>query len=894
MSASKHIITVILLLVCSIAYPHDRKFRNVSVSDGLSDLLVSVIHKDSLGYVWIGTGVGLDRFDGVCVKSCSGPDYQGGRIYALAESSEGDIFAGASDGLYVFDKNFEALLPIAEDHISGMVSSLLHDGDSRLFVGTRDGLYICDSCTSDLHRVWIDKNSLSTANSICDMTLSEDGVLWLATEAGLYSLKLSDRSVSAYHDNAGSSRPFHFIAIEKIGDELFLGTRDCGIVRFDIQEGKFEEYMDVGCNVISSLSSYGNTLYVGTDGNGLHLIDISRDVIVGSFRHDAGPGSLLPSNSVYSVYAGEGGMFWIGYYQHGMSYTLYQNDLFDVYSSSLIDTYGMSVRSVSIQGSQKLIGSREGFMFIDESRNIVKRFRTPQLRADIVLSVLFHEGLYHIGTYGGGMYVFDPASLSVRDFDSSGEMPFSKGQISSIKEDREGNMWVATSHGAYRYRNGSCTAVYNISNSKIPSNQVNEIFFDSSGKGWICTEGGLCIWDPSTDAIYSDRFPSGFRHKESMRVVFEDSEHMLYFCPDKGDIFRTDLHMTEYGSMTPSQSTQMKEVRFITEDIYGWLVIGTNDGLFRYDKNNTLIPYGFIDGIPSGIFAFCPPFHDGDTMWIANDSGLLCLDQTRLDLSHAELYPLHVTDVKEHGTSSVTFAFSDFTYTSSSSMVYEYMLQGRDAGWQVLKGSSEVTFYDLDPGNYIFKVRKMGVPESEVLYEIKITSSSLIWWICIGFALAVMIVFLFSRSRYYRRMAMSVVPVVEPHPSDQEEKYRTNRIDAEECRRIAVMLEKYMDEAKPYINKDLKIADLASAVKTSSHSLSYVLNQYLNTNFYDYINEFRIKEFCRLVNTDAYSKYTLTALSELCGFSSRASFFRSFKKAKGVTPSEFVHNKRII
>ena len=68
------------------------------------------------------------------------------------------------------------------------------------------------------------------------------------------------------------------------------------------------------------------------------------------------------------------------------------------------------------------------------------------------------------------------------------------------------------------------------------------------------------------------------------------------------------------------------------------------------------------------------------------------------------------------------------------------------------------------------------------------------------------------------------------------------------------------------------MGDLASALDTSSHSLSYLLNQYLNQSYYDFINEYRVTQFKKMVVDSQYSRYTLTALAELCGFSSRASF----------------------
>ena len=60
----KYILLFHLLVCCLWAYPSTYALRGLTVSDGLSDLLVNALYKDSLGFVWIGTGNSLERFDG--------------------------------------------------------------------------------------------------------------------------------------------------------------------------------------------------------------------------------------------------------------------------------------------------------------------------------------------------------------------------------------------------------------------------------------------------------------------------------------------------------------------------------------------------------------------------------------------------------------------------------------------------------------------------------------------------------------------------------------------------------------------------------------------------------------------------------------------------------------
>ena len=109
------------------------------------------------------------------------------------------------------------------------------------------------------------------------------------------------------------------------------------------------------------------------------------------------------------------------------------------------------------------------------------------------------------------MYVLNPSTLALSDFEAADlkSTPFLKGHVFSIKSDDEGNLWMATSMGLYCYKDGKQIRHYTTENSKLPGENVYDICFDSTRKGWICTENGLCIWDPSTNSVKSDVFPEG-------------------------------------------------------------------------------------------------------------------------------------------------------------------------------------------------------------------------------------------------------------------------------------------------------------------------------------------------------------------------------------------------
>ena len=121
-----------------------------------------------------------------------------------------------------------------------------------------------------------------------------------------------------------------------------------------------------------------------------------------------------------------------------------------------------------------------------------------------------------------------------------------------------------------------------------------------------------------------------------------------------------------------------------------------------------------------------------------------------------------------------------------------------------------------------------------------------------------------------------------------DDKYKSCNMTVEDCRDLTERLKNIMRKDKPYINPKLKIVDLAEMLDVPAYKLSYLFNQYLKRTFYDYVNDYRIAEFKHLVNQGEHKLYTLNTLIEKCGFVSRASFFRYFKKTSGMTPNEYI------
>ncbi len=98
-------------------------------------------------------------------------------------------------------------------------------------------------------------------------------------------------------------------------------------------------------------------------------------------------------------------------------------------------------------------------------------------------------------------------------------------------------------------------------------------------------------------------------------------------------------------------------------------------------------------------------------------------------------------------------------------------------------------------------------------------------------------------------------------------------------------LEDIMEADKPYLNPELKSAELAQLLGISTHEFSRLINQHLGKSFSDFINEYRVLEAKDLLVSN--SNYTLEAIGNQAGFNSKSAFYKAFKKFQGTTPGQF-------
>jgi len=123
--------------------------------------------------------------------------------------------------------------------------------------------------------------------------------------------------------------------------------------------------------------------------------------------------------------------------------------------------------------------------------------------------------------------------------------------------------------------------------------------------------------------------------------------------------------------------------------------------------------------------------------------------------------------------------------------------------------------------------------------------------------------------------------------SQSDEKYADSRLTVEENENYKNRLINLMNNEKPYLEPEININLLAGKLEIPSKTLSQVINQSFQKNFFDFINEYRVGEAVNLFRNTEDDKLTVLEVVYKSGFNSKSSFNTFFKKINGVTPTEF-------
>ncbi len=117
--------------------------------------------------------------------------------------------------------------------------------------------------------------------------------------------------------------------------------------------------------------------------------------------------------------------------------------------------------------------------------------------------------------------------------------------------------------------------------------------------------------------------------------------------------------------------------------------------------------------------------------------------------------------------------------------------------------------------------------------------------------------------------------------------YEKSGLSEQTMKNVFNTLEYFMKTDKLYLIPNLSLRDLATKTQIPQHHITQTLNSFAKKNFYDYINDYRVNEFIDKLKKGDADNFSLLGIAFDCGFNSKSTFNRIFKKITGLSPSEY-------
>ena len=882
-------------------------YYSITTSEGLPSNTIGAIKKDSSGFIWLGTGAGLCRFDGCEIKTY--PVLAGDDIWSIEELDTDTLLIGTVSGFKYFSRKTNEVSVL--DIPSTIVKAIKKIDDRRFLAGTEAGLFLVDKHTP--RQILLD-SGLSPCNHITSIIREDKDVYWFSTADGLGRIDVRTMKPVIYRMKDALSNTNFFICLTRIGNQIYLGSFNKGVFRFDISDKKFTKVDGFEHNLIMTIEAQGNQLFVGTNGQGLKIMSLT-DGSIEIASHKEKIRNTISSNTITS-FLYDNGIQWVGTQFGGVSYTPSTKARFFCYSKNDFYTADYKVRSFYMfPDGNKLIGTRAGLFHVSEKDGTVRKYslenHSSKPRSNIILFINKADDKILIGTYGGGMHVFDEKTLQLGDL--SEEEPFLYGCFFHFTQDKAGHLWIASQEGLYQSTaDGHILKKYDTMNSLLTTNAVFYVYADSMDRLWIGTKFGLFLMDIKSGKLRTDCF--GTPITDEVKCIIEDSHKDIWVCSRSG-LYRIGEDLQVADHFTKENLLPDDQVMSILEDRQGNYWIATCEEVVKYTPSeNKHCTYQMQNEIDNLDFNNAVVMFADSTVWWTNEGGLIYTSEKNISVTkklaaNPTITSCYVGDVEydfpymdqsrgivlpESGN-SIRFKLSNLDYSLPNANVYEYRLEGYDKDWIKQNGVNEVTYKDLPSGKYVFKLR---VPDGDVMTEqqtvvvVRKSYSFLIGLFLVAVLIAILIVYFSSKIwKLKRRMTNERIIL-----STVKEQGKAKKTVLPEVKVNSLLdnLLSYMENEKPYLSAKLNISDVSMKLDCTEIELSQLLNNHLNVNFSNFINTYRVNEIKHRLNQDNLSKYTLKALSEQCGFSSKTTFYRVFKNVTGMTPLEYCKRENLV
>jgi signal transduction histidine kinase/CheY-like chemotaxis protein/ligand-binding sensor domain-containing protein len=718
-------------------------------------------------------------------------------IYDVLEDKEGDLWVGTASGLDRLDRKKDAFIHYSPGK-PVIVKDILQDSKQRIWIGTTSGLYLLDKKSGTfinyLHR---EGDTLSLSNDlIYRITEDSKGQLWIATKDGLNRFNPETGRFSSYRHDPGNPKSIGGNWIKAVykdsGNNIWIGTQGSGIALFNPVNNSFINFrhdetnsQSISCNdILSFAEDKQGKLWIGTENGGISVFQKGSNRFV-TYKNDLNDVASLSNNSIYSLYKDDLGNMWVGTWSGGINFLPRYGDKFTHYKqipgnrNSLSNNIVLAIAGDS-EGKIWLGTDGGGLNSFDRKTKTFTRYQhdphnNNSIKSDYVLSVAEVEhGVLALGFHRGGFDLFNTKTGISTHFMPEGNNSYSlpATTVNYVFKDHTGIIWLCTwGEGltAFDIKTRRFTNFKNDPSDSytVGSNFIHFVQEDSKGNLWVPNGAGLDWFDRKNNRFIHYRNQPGNKQSLSHNIVesmLKDQAGNTWVGTGRGlNLF--DARKGNFAAYTQKDGFANNMVHAILEDRRGNLWFTTNRGLTSFDPHNrTVRNYAVSDGLQDNEFksraSYMAP--DGE-MYFGGSNGFnsfypdSIIDNNFIPPVYITGFQIfnkpveansenttlqeHINETKEirlsHKQSVFTFEFSALNYTLPEKNQYSYKLEGFDQDWNQVGNKRSATYTNLDPGEYVFRVKGSNNDNiwnaKEASVKIIITPPFwLTWWFKLG------------------------------------------------------------------------------------------------------------------------------------------------------------------
>jgi signal transduction histidine kinase/ligand-binding sensor domain-containing protein/CheY-like chemotaxis protein len=691
----------------------------------LADNMIFDIYLDHHNRIWIGTQTGL------CLYNSDNEDFKtflldserifvntANRVTGIEQDSKNQLYVVSEIGtLYEYIPANKTFLKYKHDFRS--IKDFLIDSDDRFWMGGLFGVY----CYDKIHdSIWYYNSFRSNGHSvpITDVnTLLEEGdTIWIGTIKGriFYILKHTMGIKSLNYD---FEKTYYIYDIYKTRDDkIYISTTD-GLFLYDKQSEtyyayRYEKYNPYGLSSLGITSVFedvqGN-IWVGTYQGGVNLAASGK-----AFKNfnNFSQGITLDLSNINSILEDSKGRLWLGSFDFGINVIDPRTHKNKVFLNEPNDPGSLGYGTVFtiFEDSKKNIwtGAYLGYLqrydpvhdkFVSYPFEPEKGNQSPGL--DIRSIAEDDEGYFWLIPHSRGMSRFNPKTGEFRHYRHDGTKPTSTipdDWAFQLIIDHEGFIWIATPSGLSKFNRKTETFqnYYNNSadSSSLCNNFINILFEDSNNNLWIGTKYGLDFLDRKNSRFQHFYVQDGLPSNQ-IKSILEYKPGELWISTGYG-LSRMRYQEDEQTGELSAEFRNYDEADNL-QDIFFWdrsafktsegeLIFGGEKGIIEFNPDeitdNTRIPDLYLTSFE----LFNKPVHIGDyDSILTNNINITKSIQLKYDQNF------------------FTFKYIAINYISNEKNQYQYILEGFDPDWIYAGERREASYTNVDPGNYIFRVK---------------------------------------------------------------------------------------------------------------------------------------------------------------------------------------------